>query len=138
MKPMKGKVFLDTNILIYCYSEDDPAKRQVATRLVSNSHSIISTQVIQEFCNTLSKKFKLDWKVIGLVIDELENNFEVHTNSMQTIEKARQVASNQKFSFYDSLIVAAALESGCESLYSEDMQHGQVIENQLVIRNPFL
>jgi predicted nucleic acid-binding protein len=135
---MKGKVFLDTNTLIYCYSEDDPVKQQQAVKLASNLQVIISTQVIQELCNTLFRKFKLDWETIGKVADEIEANFQVHTNSALTIKKARQIAAFYKFSFYESLIVAAALESGCESLFSEDLQHGQIIENQLVVRNPFL
>ena len=135
---MKGKAFLDTNILVYCYSADDPIKQRTAVEVASNPNSIISSQVIQELCNTLYKKFKLDWEKIGNVVAEVEDNLSVFTNTLNTIRIACKIANSQKFSFYDSLIVAAALESGCEILYSEDLHHGQVIENQILITNPFL
>lgn len=134
---MKGKVFLDTNILVYCYSKDEPTKQQAAIEVASLSEVLISTQVLQEMCNTMSRKFKLSWVEIETLLAELNGNFKVQTNTFHTIRSACRIASVFKFSFYDSLIVAAALEAGCEVLYSEDLQDGQIIENQLLVKNPF-
>jgi predicted nucleic acid-binding protein len=134
---MKGKAFLDTNVLVYCYSSDDPSKQKAAVEVASLPAALISTQVIQELCNILSKKFKLNWKEISKVVVEVEGNFEIHNNASSTIRKACHFAETLKFSFYDSLIVASAIEAECEILFSEDLQDGQVIENQLLVRNPF-
>ena len=68
----------------------------------------------------------------------MAQNNEVHTNSFTTIQRACKIAERYSFSFYDSLIVAAALESGCLILFSEDLQHGQVIEKVLTVKNPFI
>jgi len=68
----------------------------------------------------------------------MEQNNEVYTNSFATIQRACQVAQRYGFSFYDSLIVAAALEADCVVLYSEDLQHEQVIEQTLTVKNPFI
>ncbi len=70
-------------------------------------------------------------------MDEVEGNFEIHTNTKSTIRKACHITESMKFSFYDSLIIASAIEAGCEILFSEDLQDGQVIENQVVVKNPF-
>ena len=90
---MKGKVFLDTNILVYCYSVDDAAKQQLAVKIASTPDSIVSTQVLQELCNTLSKKFKVDWESIGEVLNELEKNLLVQTNTPSTIKIACRIAA---------------------------------------------
>jgi predicted nucleic acid-binding protein len=72
------------------------------------------------------------------VIVEIRANFEITTVQVQTIEYALKIAETYRYSYYDSVIIAAALEASCTLLYSEDMQHGQLIENRLKIFNPFL
>ncbi|MFK7933753.1 MAG: PIN domain-containing protein [Saprospiraceae bacterium] len=134
---MKDKIFLDTNVLIYCYSSSEPDKQFKAQVVASATNATISTQVLKEFADTLSRKFKLSWKEIHQAIEELKNNFIVHTNTPTTIEDACLLADKYKYSFYDSLIIIAALESDCVVLYSEDMQDGQIIEKKLTIKNPF-
>ena len=134
---MKDRFFLDSNILIYCYTSTEPDKQTKAKAVANLPKVLISTQVLKEFVNTLSKKFKLDWSIIQLTIDELEGNFAVHINTASTIKKACLIAERYRFSFYDSLIIAAALESDCAILYSEDMQHEQIIDDTLTIINPF-
>ena len=69
---------------------------------------------------------------------ECSSNNRVFVNNPETIKKAIEIANKYGFSFYDSLIINAAIESGCKMLYSEDMQHGQVIEKKLTIINPFV
>ena len=134
---MNDKIFLDTNILVYCYSVTDQLKQRKAVEIASKPAVFVSTQVLQELCNTLSRKFKLDWGGINEVLKEVENNFAIYTNSLSTIISACLIAKRFQFSFYDSMIVAAALECDCTVLASVDMQHGQIIDNQLTIINPF-
>ncbi len=138
MKPMRDKSFLDTNVLIYCYTFSEPEKRSLARTVANKPNTIISVQVVKEFVNVLNKKFKKDWPSIQTTIEELDNNFNIKINTANSVSYACYIADRYGFSFYDSLIVAAAIESDCTILYSEDMQHGQIIEKTLVIQNPFL
>ena len=135
---MSDSCFIDTNILVYCYTSDEPVKQQKALEIANGFDAFISTQVLTELSNTLKKKFKQDWKAIENVILEVSSGFNVYLNKPATIEKACQIADKYQYSFYDSLIIAAALACNCKTLYSEDMQHGQVIENHLTIINPIV
>lgn len=138
MKPMSGKLqFLDTNVLVYAYSEDDSQKREIARNLMSSGEVIISTQVLQEFANIAHKKLKVSWKETQATIEELSSKIPLWINSDETVKKACQIASRYGYSFYDSLIISAALESQSILLFSEDMHGGQKIENQLEVVNPF-
>ena len=137
MKPMKDKSFLDTNVLIYCYTISEPEKQTKAQAVADLPNTVISTQVLKEVSNILRKKFALNWADVRSAIEEAESNFEVHINTANSIKKACAIAERYGFSFYDSLIVAAALEVGCSTLYSEDLQYGQVIEKSLTVKNPF-
>lgn len=135
---MNANVFLDTNILVYSYSNNEPDKRTVARILISDNNSFISTQVLQELSNTITKKLGFTFNDAIKVVEEMTKNNNVHTNTQTTIIKACEIADGYRFSFYDSMIIAAALESNCEILYSEDMQHKQIIDKTLKIVNPFL
>lgn len=134
---MKGNRFIDTNIIVYCYTDDEPIKQQKALDIVNGSDTFISTQVLTELSNTLKKKFKLDWQKVKKVISEVNSDFNVFVNNPYTIEQACQIADKYQYSFYDSLIISSALSCNCKKLYSEDMQDGQVIENSITIINPF-
>lgn len=129
--------FIDTNVLIYCYTSSKPDKQRVARRVASEKGRYVSTQVLQELANTLRRKFKKDWLEIGATLQEITSQFTVHQNTAATIRDAIRSADRYGYSFYDSLIVAAALESGCSILYSEDMQSGQLIDGTLTIHSPF-
>jgi predicted nucleic acid-binding protein len=136
---MNAKVFFDTNLVVYLYSEDEPEKQSQALSLLNATNNRwISTQVLNELSNTLRRKFKLDYADIRRVVAEVCANFQVFTVQIETIERALKVAETYRFSYYDSVIIAAALELSCGVLYSEDMQHGQIIEPQLKTVNPFL
>jgi predicted nucleic acid-binding protein len=134
---MSDNYFIDTNILIYCYTEDEPVKNQKALDITNQVETFISTQVLTELSNTLRKKFKLPWKDIELVLSEVGSDFNVYVNKPVTIKKACFIAEKYQYSFYDSLIISAALSCNCSILYSEDLQDKQVIENKLTILNPF-
>lgn len=135
---MQGSCFIDTNVLVYCYSATEPEKKQKAVEVSNTVDAIISTKVLKEFSNTLFKKFRIDWERIEQSVDELSNNFNIYINSPQTIKSACSIALKYGYSFYDSLILASSLETGCNILYSEDLQHNQLIENKLRIINPFV
>lgn len=132
------KVFLDTNLLIYAHTNVDVPKQQKTQHIITTENTVISTQVFKETANVLFKKFKLAWQDIQKVLQEMGQNNEVHTNIFATIQRACQIAERYGFSFYDSLILAAALEAGCSTLYSEDLQHGQVIDKSLTVKNPYV
>ncbi|NCR41772.1 MAG: PIN domain-containing protein [Microcystis aeruginosa W13-11] len=134
---MPDKVFIDTNVLIYGCSEDEPDKRQQAIDCVRSGEAWISTQVLNETINVLKRKFSLSYSQIREAVQELSEGFPIVLVSVNTIEMALNLAERYQYSYFDSLILASALEAGCQILYSEDLQDGQRIENQLTIINPF-
>jgi len=134
---MTARVFLDTNIIIYSYSQDEPDKQQCAIKCIQTGTPWISTQVLNETINTLSRKFSLDYAQIGAIVDELMQQFQIAVVSTSTIQLALDIAARYRYSYFDSLILASALEVGCDRLYSEDLQDAQQINNQLTITNPF-
>ncbi|HMD37717.1 MAG TPA: PIN domain-containing protein [Candidatus Acidoferrum sp.] len=140
---MNGKFFLDTNIFIYEDSPSDPAKQAVAIRLIEDAfasgNGIVSFQVVQEFFSVAFRRFhppmahaeaqrKLAITFAPLLV--------VHS-SYSLYQRALGLSSHHSISWYDSLIVAAALEGGCRILYTEDLQHGQKFDT-VRIQNPFL
>jgi predicted nucleic acid-binding protein len=135
---MNAKAFLDTNIIIYGYSQDEPGKQRRARECAQANQSWISTQVLNETINTLKRKFSLDYRQIGAVVDELSQQSQIAVVSLDTIRKALEVAQRYQYSYFDSLIIASALEAGCDRLYSEDLQDGQKIDNVLTLINPFI
>jgi predicted nucleic acid-binding protein len=139
MKQTKGdKVFVDTNVMVYSYSCTEEHKRKVSRQIISNNHCVISTQVIQEFANVLVKKFNMGYEDVANSLRESIQNNELYTNTIMTVLKACEIGLRYKYSFYDSLIIAAAMESDCRILYSEDMQHKQQIDHKLTIINPYI
>lgn len=135
---MSANVFFDTNVLVYLYSIDEPEKQRAALKQIEVSENRwISTQVLSERSNTLRKKFNLEYSHIVNVLTEIQESFQVITVQTSTIEHALHLAQTYRYSYYDSLILAASLEKTCRFLYSEDMQHQQIIDQQLTIVNPF-
>ncbi|MFA6902897.1 MAG: PIN domain-containing protein [Gallionellaceae bacterium] len=134
---MSGKIFLDTNIVVYLYSGDEPEKQAAALSLIEQNNPVISTQVLSELANTLSRKFGLSYDVVAKAVAEVRDACTVVPVMPDTIAQALGLAQKYKYSYYDSLILAAALSAGCETLATEDMQHGQLIEGVVTIRNPF-
>ena len=140
---MSAKAFLDTNIFVYSFDRTDPRKRETARNIVSdsleNGSGIISSQVVQEFLNAATRKFVIPLSLadaqryLSVVLEPL---CEIYT-SPELYHQALEIADAWRLSFYDSLIVAAALRSDCEILYSEDLQDGLKIRG-LTVRNPFI
>jgi predicted nucleic acid-binding protein len=127
--------FFDSNILIYAFSTD--AKRAAALSVVAEG-GVISAQVLNEFTNVLRKKQKQDWPVIESALASLRFRFpDVAPLTAGTHELAVTLARDHGLAFDDALIVASAIEAGCDTLYTEDMRHTRSIGG-LTIRNPFL
>ncbi len=131
-----NKPFFDTNVLLYLLSED-ARKANRAEAIVVNG-GIISVQVLNEFASVASRKLKMSYAEIHDVLRTIRAVCQVKSITVETHELGLNIAERFGFSFYDSLIISSALQSGCTILYSEDMQHGQKIDGQLVISNPFL
>ena len=132
---MPVKVFIDTNIVIYALGPAS-TKTPLAVPLFVGTPSI-STQVLSETANVATKRLALPLPEVRKLITTLEVICQVEIISLTTIHIAFDIQEQYGFSWYDSLIVATALEAGCDTLYSEDMQDGQMIEGRLRIANPF-
>ena len=135
---MSGSTFIDTNVLVYAYSSDDLLKKAQALLALQAADAWLSTQVLIEFANVCVRKLKVAWPGVEAALTELAAEFRIHSTTPTTVVKATQLANRYSLSWFDALIVAAALECNCETLYSEDMQHGLLIERSLRVVNPFL
>lgn len=132
---MPVKAFIDTNIVIYSLGTNS-AKTSLAAPLFAH-HPTISTQVLSETANVAVKKLALSLPETGKLLAMLEATCRVEIVTPATMHRALDIAGRYGFSWYDSLIVASALEAGCDTLYTEDLQRGQVIEGKLTVTNPF-
>ena len=133
--------FIDSNILVYMLDSTDLDKREVAVRLVNqlvdDENGCISFQVVQETLNVITGKMGIAHETaLEFMDDTLIPLWKIDPKT-ELYLRALDVQARYGFSFYDSLIIAAALEARCTRLYSEDMQHGQRIEG-LTIQNPFV
>jgi predicted nucleic acid-binding protein len=132
---MNVKPFLDTNIIVYAFSSNDPRNEKAEALLAAGG--VISVQVLNEFVNVSRRRHRRDWDEIQDTLGVLKTLLDrPQPLTIDVHEAAIGVARDYGFHFYDSLIVAAALRAGCSILYSEDLHHGQTIE-RLTILNPF-
>ena len=133
--------FIDSNILVYMFDSTDLSKREFAVRFVNqkvaDKSGCISFQVVQETLNVIIGKMGIAHETALEFLDETLVPLWQVNPSTELYLRALEVRERYGFSFYDSLIVAAALEAGCTRLYTEDMQHNQQIQG-LTIHNPFL
>lgn len=128
--------FLDSNVVLYAFAEGDDRK-PLATAILALDF-VVSAQTLNECASVARRKFKLSWPEIGEFVSGLgENAQQLVSLDAELNAKAIGLAERYKLAFYDALIIAAALHAGCDTLYSEDMQDGLVIERRLTIRNPF-
>jgi predicted nucleic acid-binding protein len=136
---MNDKIFLDTNIWVYFFEEATTQRQVQSQNLVSNNYAniMMSTQVLGELFTVLKRQGNSTNKIIG-IIERCNRDFEVVGIMPSNTLKALEIHQKYQFSFYDSLIVATALLNNCKILYSEDMHNGQLIDNQLLITNPFI
>lgn len=130
------KPFFDTNVLLYLLSEDN-RKADRAEAIIAMGGTI-SVQVLNEFASVASRKLKMSYAEIREALSTVRAVCKTQAVTIDTHERGLEIAERFGFSLYDSMIVSAALQSNCTILYSEDMQHGQEIDSQLTIINPFL
>jgi predicted nucleic acid-binding protein len=136
---VKEKVFTDTNILIYHFTRE-PLKYDVTDAIItsSNLELVTSTKVLSEFANIcLRKKLVKSNSEIKNHIEAISKLFIVAGLTKEDILMAMEIQKYFKISFYDSLIVASAVNAGCEKLYTEDMHHGLFVRKKMKIVNPF-
>jgi len=139
---MSVKAFLDTNIFIYIYDSRDPVKQSIADNLVRDlaieGEAVISYQVIQEFFNWALVKgpVKMPHEEAQLYLATTLRPLMVVPSSFALVSDAIRIQERYRLSWYDSLIVSAAQQAGCHTLYSEDLQHGQQF-GSVTVRDPF-
>ncbi len=143
MSAAEKKFFLDTNILVYTFDRADSSKRRKANellaRVLETHRGIISYQVIQEFLNVATRKFSDPMTVpeaqlyLARILMPL---CEVYPDA-GLYSQARSIAGESGMAFYDALIVSSAITAGCETVWTEDLQHGRRI-GTVTIRNPFI
>ena len=137
LKRMKeDKAFLDTNILLYLLSADETKAMQAENTIVGGG--TISVQVLNEFASVSRRKLKMPFAEIQEILSQIRMMCFVEPITVNVHDRGLQVAEHYGFSIYDAMIVATALLADCTILYSEDLQDGQVIDSQLMIRNPFI
>ena len=134
---MPAKAFFDTNVLLYAVAENDPRSAQAEELLAAGG--VLSVQILNEFVSVARRKILMSWSDVTGALDA----FRVLCPSplpitMEIHEAALKIAEKHVYNIYDALVIAAALEAGCATLYSEDLHSGQMISGQLTIRNPFL
>lgn len=140
----EGLVFLDTNIFIYAFLTSEPRKRAKAVELIEaclgSGRGSISYQVVQEFANVARKKFatRLSADDCKAFIEAAMQPLNRVASSTALIYTALDLQEELKYSFYDCVMVAAALQAGSSTLYTEDLQHWQLVRGTLRIANPFL
>jgi predicted nucleic acid-binding protein len=134
-----SKVFFDTNILVYALDRNDPQKQHLARDLLAQAalegNGVVSTQVMQEYYVTLTKKLGLNPLDAKFLMSDLEN-FEVVQVTPSVIREGINLSVLNRISFWDGLILAGASSAACSVLYTEDLNHGQTIDG-VCVTNPF-
>lgn len=138
---MRDKIFIDTNIFVYSALEDEEEriKHEKAIDFLEKMEEadvVVSTQVLNEFYSTLIKH-NIPEEDIQERINVIIENSVISLITVNTIKSSWDIRKRYKFSLWDSLIIASAIENECSRLYSEDMQHNQLLDNKLRITNPF-
>jgi predicted nucleic acid-binding protein len=140
---MNGRFFLDTNVFVYAFDANAPAKAKRASQLIRQAadtgRGIVSYQVVQEFFNVAFRRFPQPMnpaEAEQYLITVFRPLLAIQSSSALYVEGLR-IAREYRMSWYDCLVVAAALQGDCGILYSEDLQHGQNI-GDLRIENPFI
>jgi len=137
---MTDKIFIDTNIFVYSLDAHDLKKKEYARSILkdfTNKYTgVLSTQVMQEFYVAATKKLKADPVIVKGILNQL-SNFEIISISPELIFSAIDCSILNRISFWDALIIAAAASGKCKEIWTEDLNHGQVILGVRVI-NPFL
>jgi len=131
----EAEPFFDTSVLLYLLSGDTAKADRVETLLTGRG--VVSVQVLNEFAVVAVRKLKMPLNDIREILDTIRAVCAVESITVETHDRGLAVFERYRFSLYDSMLIAAALIAGAKIIYSEDLQHGQVIDNQLRVTNPF-
>jgi len=137
---MSDSIFIDTNIIVYARVQKDIVKHnQVKALFIAHAKDdiFVSTQVLNESYNAMRKN-GIDEADIRKTINECIDKMNVLPVDVETIRQCFNIKDRYGFSYWDSLILSAAFLGDCTTVYSEDMQHGQIINNKVKIINPFI
>lgn len=133
---MNGKVFFDTNVLVYIVGQKDE-RTTIAETLVAGG-GVISVQVLNELASVARRKLGMRWEEVGEALGAIRTLCPAPVPlTIETHDAGLRIAAQYGYHIYDALIAASALTADCTTLYSEDLQDGQVIDGRLTIRNPF-
>jgi predicted nucleic acid-binding protein len=127
--------FFDTNVLVYIASSDS-VKADRAEAIIGIGGAI-SVQVLNEFANVARRKMRMSWQDTHALLSLLRGLLTVHSVAIETHETGLTLAERHNLSIYDAMIAASALHADCDTLWSEDLQHGMVLDGRLRIVNPF-
>jgi predicted nucleic acid-binding protein len=127
--------FFDTNVLVYLASGD--AKKADRAEAAIAAGGAVSVQVLNELANVARKKMQMSWVDTRTLLTLLRGLLTVHPLTVETHETGLRLAERYGLSIYDAMIAASALHAGCDTLWSEDMQHDMVVDEGLRIVNPF-
>jgi predicted nucleic acid-binding protein len=127
--------FIDSNVLLYLLSADDNKADRAET--IVRTGGLISVQVLNEIANVARRKLAMPWREVNEVLSLIRSLCRIEPLTIETHNLGISIAERYGLCVYDAMIVASALIGGCEILYSEDMQNGLLVENQLRICNPF-
>ena len=127
--------FIDSNVLLYLLSTD--TKKADIAEAILRTGGLISVQVLNEIANVALRKLGMSWREINQFLSPVRSLCIVESLTAETHDRGREIAEHYGLSVYDSMIVSAALLAGCTTLYSEDMQHGLMVDKQLSVVNPF-
>lgn len=127
--------FLDTNVLIYLLSQDTAKADRVEALLARPS--VISIQILNEIAAVATRKFALSFVELREILETVRAACTVEPLTIETHERGLEVAERFRLSIYDAMVVASALQAGCKTLYTENLQHHQLISRQLRVVNPF-
>jgi len=134
---MTDKAFIDTNLLVYYYSEDEPEKSAIVGDIIKSNEIVISAQIINEFSYVMIRKFGKEPGLLREIIEEWRKEFDIKDLTPALSIESLNIHERYRFSFWDSLIIATALENNCGILFTEDLHHNQIIKGQLRVFNPF-
>ena len=133
---MNAKAFFDTNVLIYVVAQD--AVRTAPAEALLAAGGLISVQILNEMASVARRKLGMSWKEVTEVLAAVRTLCPSPAPlTIETHEDALRIAAQYGYRIYDALVAATALENDCSTLYTEDLQDGQVIDGRLTIRNPF-
>ena len=133
---MNDRAFFDTNVLVYIVGHKDE-RTAVAEALVTGG-GVVSVQVLNELASVSRRKLGMTWEEVGEALGAIRALCPSPVAlTIETHDAGLRIAAQYGYHIYDALVAAAALEAQCTTLYSEDLQDGQVIDGRVTIRNPF-